>query len=231
MSVGEMVSLDLDDLPMDVFELADHGLVVESLTAGHGMTEMAASCCSCTLCSCSSSSSWVWRPRPLVWVARPLCQRVYSATRLNGGCCQATQRCWVPRSGSGRWRAVLPRWADRGTHDEERYPYSRGKGDLCWVSTRVSLWTWTICPWTSLSWPIGVWRWSRWPQVTAQPRWPPLSAPVSAAAAVPLISRPGTPDLGRVLQSETISPLGAWVAAPMCRKNVIYNLKRKDGLW
>ena len=57
MSVGEMVSLDLDDLPMDVFELADHGLAVESLTAGHGMTEMAASCCSCTLCSCSSSSS------------------------------------------------------------------------------------------------------------------------------------------------------------------------------
>jgi len=57
MSVDERVSLDLDDLPMDVFELADHGLVVESLTAGHGMTEMAASCCSCTLCSCSSSSS------------------------------------------------------------------------------------------------------------------------------------------------------------------------------
>jgi len=55
MNVEQKVTLDLDDLPMDVFELADQGLKVESLTAGHGMTQMAASCCSCTLCSCSSS--------------------------------------------------------------------------------------------------------------------------------------------------------------------------------
>jgi hypothetical protein len=53
MGVGKRVALDLDDLPMDVFELADQGLMVESLTAGHGTTEMAGSCpCSCT-CPCS----------------------------------------------------------------------------------------------------------------------------------------------------------------------------------
>jgi hypothetical protein len=43
-------------LPMDVFELADQGLAVESLTAEHGTTKMAASTgryCSC--CCCSSS--------------------------------------------------------------------------------------------------------------------------------------------------------------------------------
>jgi hypothetical protein len=50
MSVDQMVALDLDELPMDVFELADQGLVVESLTSGHGITKMAASCS--VLCSC-----------------------------------------------------------------------------------------------------------------------------------------------------------------------------------
>jgi hypothetical protein len=51
---GVAMSIDLDDLPMDVFRLADQGLEVKSLTAGHGMTEMGASsncfcyiCCSC----------------------------------------------------------------------------------------------------------------------------------------------------------------------------------------
>jgi Thiopeptide-type bacteriocin precursor len=53
MSVDQRVALDLDDLSMDVFELADQGLEVESLTAGHGMTEMAASC----ICICSSLCS------------------------------------------------------------------------------------------------------------------------------------------------------------------------------
>jgi hypothetical protein len=46
MAVDQMVALDLDDLPIDLFELADQGLTVESLTAGHGTTEMV------TLCSC-----------------------------------------------------------------------------------------------------------------------------------------------------------------------------------
>jgi thiazolylpeptide-type bacteriocin precursor len=54
MAVDQRVALDLNDLPMDVFELADQSLAVESLTAGHGMTKMAASCpiCSCC-CPCS----------------------------------------------------------------------------------------------------------------------------------------------------------------------------------
>jgi hypothetical protein len=38
MAVDTQVALDLDDLPMDVLELTDQGLAVESLTAGHGMT-------------------------------------------------------------------------------------------------------------------------------------------------------------------------------------------------
>ena len=48
--------IDVEDLPMDVFEVADGGLTVESLTAGHGMTEMGASCnCFCYICcSCSA---------------------------------------------------------------------------------------------------------------------------------------------------------------------------------
>jgi hypothetical protein len=56
MSVDQKVALGLDDLPMDVFELVDQGLAVESLTVGHGVTEMAASSvvCSCA-CSCCSS--------------------------------------------------------------------------------------------------------------------------------------------------------------------------------
>jgi hypothetical protein len=55
-SIDKKVDIDLDDLPMDVFELPDHGLTAESLTAGHGMHEMAASCpspCGKTcFCSC-----------------------------------------------------------------------------------------------------------------------------------------------------------------------------------
>ena len=45
-------SFDLDDLPMEVFELTDRGLTVETLTAGHGLTEYGAS----SVFSCSSSS-------------------------------------------------------------------------------------------------------------------------------------------------------------------------------
>jgi hypothetical protein len=58
MAVDTRVALDLDDLPIDVFELADQGFPVESLTTGHGGTTMAASCCllvcSCCVGCCSS---------------------------------------------------------------------------------------------------------------------------------------------------------------------------------
>jgi hypothetical protein len=47
---GNTIS-DLDDLPMDVFELSSQGLEVDSLTAGHGMGELSASC-SLDGCSC-----------------------------------------------------------------------------------------------------------------------------------------------------------------------------------
>jgi len=50
--------LNLEDLPMDVFEMADSGMEIESLTAGHGMPEVGASCnCVCGFCcSCSPSA-------------------------------------------------------------------------------------------------------------------------------------------------------------------------------
>jgi hypothetical protein len=54
-----VAGLATDDLPLDVFELVDSGLEVESLTAGHGMPENGASfsgcypaCCSCGCASC-----------------------------------------------------------------------------------------------------------------------------------------------------------------------------------
>jgi len=58
MAVDTRVTLDLDDLPMDVFELTEQGLVVESLTTGHGTTPADASSfiCSGSICSCCSSS-------------------------------------------------------------------------------------------------------------------------------------------------------------------------------
>jgi hypothetical protein len=57
MSVDLRVALDLDDLSMDVFELADQGLTVESLTDGHGITKMGTSCGLICVCSCCCSSS------------------------------------------------------------------------------------------------------------------------------------------------------------------------------
>jgi hypothetical protein len=57
MSVDQRVALDLDDLSMDVFELADQGLEVESLTDGHGTTKMGTSCALICVCSCCCSSS------------------------------------------------------------------------------------------------------------------------------------------------------------------------------
>ncbi|MER6806339.1 MULTISPECIES: thiomuracin/GE37468 family thiazolyl RiPP peptide [Streptomyces] len=47
------IEFDLDDIPADVFDLADSGLTVESLTAGHGLVENGASWPSCGS-SCSS---------------------------------------------------------------------------------------------------------------------------------------------------------------------------------
>lgn len=48
---------DLSDLPLDVFDISDAGLTVESLTAGHGMDDMGASTstciCGCSCCPCS----------------------------------------------------------------------------------------------------------------------------------------------------------------------------------
>ena len=38
---------NLEDIPSDVFELADRGLTVESLTSGHGLVENGASSPSC----------------------------------------------------------------------------------------------------------------------------------------------------------------------------------------
>ena len=52
MGVDQRVALSLEDLPMDVFELGDQGLTVESLTAGHDTPVKAGFCC--CFCGCSS---------------------------------------------------------------------------------------------------------------------------------------------------------------------------------
>jgi Thiopeptide-type bacteriocin precursor len=55
MSVSQKLEFDLEDLPMDVFDLIDSGLTIESLTAGHGMIENgASSICASNMCSCCS---------------------------------------------------------------------------------------------------------------------------------------------------------------------------------
>ncbi|MFC4585743.1 thiomuracin/GE37468 family thiazolyl RiPP peptide [Sphaerisporangium corydalis] len=59
MSVSRKLDFDLDNLPVDVFDLEGGGLAAESLTAGHGMTEVGASCPTCAggavcICSCFS---------------------------------------------------------------------------------------------------------------------------------------------------------------------------------
>jgi len=48
------LEFDLEELPMDVFDLADSGLKIDSLTAGHGMVENGASSSPSFLCSCCS---------------------------------------------------------------------------------------------------------------------------------------------------------------------------------
>lgn len=50
---GSAPEFGLEDIPADVFELADKGLTVESLTQGHGLVENGASFPSCGS-SCSS---------------------------------------------------------------------------------------------------------------------------------------------------------------------------------
>jgi hypothetical protein len=55
MSVDQRVALDLNDLPMDIFELADQGLAVESLTAGHGTPASGRARFACLICCCCSS--------------------------------------------------------------------------------------------------------------------------------------------------------------------------------
>ncbi|HKN55140.1 MAG TPA: thiomuracin/GE37468 family thiazolyl RiPP peptide [Amycolatopsis sp.] len=60
-------NLNLDDLPVDVFDV-DGGLTVESLTGGHGMTELGASCvgpcvCHVPFCSCSQEQEVAISPR------------------------------------------------------------------------------------------------------------------------------------------------------------------------
>lgn len=60
------LEFNVEDLPLDVFELAESGLEVESLTAGHGIPENGASvgcngynqasCTSCYGCGCSTPS-------------------------------------------------------------------------------------------------------------------------------------------------------------------------------
>jgi hypothetical protein len=57
MSTSKKLSFDLHDLPVDVFDVADAGLRVETLTAGHGMPELGGSnYCSCSSCPCVCST-------------------------------------------------------------------------------------------------------------------------------------------------------------------------------
>lgn len=53
-SVSRELDFELDNLPVDVFDLDGSGLIVESLTAGHGMAELrvSSSVCACP-CECS----------------------------------------------------------------------------------------------------------------------------------------------------------------------------------
>jgi hypothetical protein len=53
-SASGTLDFGLDDLPVDVFDVDGSGLTVESLTGGHGMAEVGASCFfSLCICSCS----------------------------------------------------------------------------------------------------------------------------------------------------------------------------------
>jgi hypothetical protein len=57
-NLSATIDIDVDDLPMDVFDIGKSGLTVDSLTAGHGMPENAASACGgFCFCSCARCSS------------------------------------------------------------------------------------------------------------------------------------------------------------------------------
>jgi len=63
MGISNKLDFDLENLPMDVFDVVDSGLTIESLTAGHGMPENGASCnsnCSGENCGCSACSGTYW---------------------------------------------------------------------------------------------------------------------------------------------------------------------------
>ncbi|MBN9741348.1 GE37468 family thiazolyl peptide [Amycolatopsis sp. A1MSW2902] len=56
------VTTEFDDLPLDVFDLIDSESSVESLTSGHGLTEIGASTCygqsnCCSFCCCAGCGS------------------------------------------------------------------------------------------------------------------------------------------------------------------------------
>lgn len=57
------LTFNIDDLPVDVFELTASGVEVETLTAGHGMTEYGASLSTSVgsgwaSCGCSGGSPY-----------------------------------------------------------------------------------------------------------------------------------------------------------------------------
>ncbi|GAA1774363.1 MULTISPECIES: thiomuracin/GE37468 family thiazolyl RiPP peptide [Streptomonospora] len=53
--VSEQLDFDLSSVPVDVFDLADQGLTLETLTEGHGLPENgASSICNELMCACSS---------------------------------------------------------------------------------------------------------------------------------------------------------------------------------
>jgi hypothetical protein len=53
------VSFDIEDLPLDVFELSERGLLIESLTGGHALPENGASSCAAGMhsseCGCGGT--------------------------------------------------------------------------------------------------------------------------------------------------------------------------------
>jgi hypothetical protein len=86
MSVDQRVALDLNDLSMDVFELADRGLAVESLTAGHGTIKWAP----LALGKPAAAAAAPTNSDELVTALLALRQRVYGVTKPDGDCYPAT---------------------------------------------------------------------------------------------------------------------------------------------
>lgn len=63
MSVGQLLEREIQDLPVDVFDLTGQGYVVESLTAGHDLSDLTEAtgrlgdicCCPCFCCLSASA--------------------------------------------------------------------------------------------------------------------------------------------------------------------------------